>query len=283
MDLVGLQTFLAIVDTGSLVRASERLHAGQSTITARLQRLEEELGRPLFSRTRSGVKLTTAGMKFRQYALAITDLWQVARQETALPEGVETVVNLGCEYDLWPIAGKPMMQQLRGCYPETAFSAWPAKQYELEQWLVSGMINAALSYQPISADNCSIHELATETLLRVSNRADTAAADDPGFIYVYAGGDMSQRHVAAYSDADLARVSFGSNAWALDYLLAEGGSVYLPQKTAEPYLESGQLHRVEEAPTQQRKIYLITSDRNEQEWHWLPGTLEFLRAELSGA
>ena len=46
MNLQSLATFLAIIETGSLVRAAERLNVTQSTVTARLKALEDHLGHP---------------------------------------------------------------------------------------------------------------------------------------------------------------------------------------------------------------------------------------------
>ncbi|MFT5112887.1 MAG: DNA-binding transcriptional LysR family regulator [Parasphingorhabdus sp.] len=69
-----LETFLAILETGSLAKASKRLYVGQSTVTTRLKRLEDELGQILFNRTKSGVTLTSSGHKFRRYAETMTDL-----------------------------------------------------------------------------------------------------------------------------------------------------------------------------------------------------------------
>ena len=54
MNDAALCTFIAIADTGSLVRASERLNVTQSTVTARLKTLEEELGQTLFTRGKAG-------------------------------------------------------------------------------------------------------------------------------------------------------------------------------------------------------------------------------------
>jgi DNA-binding transcriptional LysR family regulator len=47
MNLANLETFLKIVETGSLVRASEALNVTQSTVTARMKSLEDELGQTL--------------------------------------------------------------------------------------------------------------------------------------------------------------------------------------------------------------------------------------------
>ncbi len=61
-----LETFLKIVETGSLSGASRELFAAQSTISSRLKRLEKELGFLLIMREkgRKNVKLTLKGKEF---------------------------------------------------------------------------------------------------------------------------------------------------------------------------------------------------------------------------
>ncbi|MDH3604499.1 MAG: LysR family transcriptional regulator, partial [Candidatus Tectomicrobia bacterium] len=85
MNITALKTFLAIVETGNLVRAAEHLNVTQSTVTARVSNLEHDLGQRLFHRRKSGAELTTSGFKFQRYAQQMTDLWRQARQETSLP------------------------------------------------------------------------------------------------------------------------------------------------------------------------------------------------------
>ncbi len=269
MNLVTLQTFLSILETGSLARAAKRLHVSQSTVTARLQKLEEEIGQSLFHRHKSGVLLTASGLKFRRYAEAMTDLWQQARQETSMPEGIDAVCNLGSEFDLWPILGRHLLARIHREYPLTALSAWPGKHNELEQWLATGLIDAALAFQPISQDHLSSHELGSETLVLVSTRAGSPARSDPGYIYVDAGQDFGRRHAAAYTDAGIAKVSFGCSVWALEFLLDRGGSAYLPKSIAAPGLAAGKLHLIADTPVFTRHTYLICNDRVAQAWPWL--------------
>ena len=66
MNTITLETFVAIVETGSLVRASERLHVTQSTVTTRLNTLEQDLGQTLIHRQKSGAVMTLAGLKFKR-------------------------------------------------------------------------------------------------------------------------------------------------------------------------------------------------------------------------
>ena len=54
MDIDLARTFLEIVRTGSFVAAAERLHVTQTTITARVQNLEQQLDCRLFVRNRAG-------------------------------------------------------------------------------------------------------------------------------------------------------------------------------------------------------------------------------------
>ncbi len=63
MELYQLRGFAAIVESGHLTRAAERLHLSQPALSAQLKALEEELGVKLFERTPSGMVLTPAGKR----------------------------------------------------------------------------------------------------------------------------------------------------------------------------------------------------------------------------
>lgn len=71
MELRQLQTFGAIAELGSFVRAAEALEYAQSTITLHIQQLEAELGVALFERKGKRIRLTEAGRTFREEAAQI--------------------------------------------------------------------------------------------------------------------------------------------------------------------------------------------------------------------
>ena len=274
MYLAALETFLAIVESGSLVRASERLNVTQSTVTARLQGLESDLGQKLLLRQKSGVELTAAGFKFKRYAEAMTGLWRQARQETSLPDSISVVLNLGCQMDLWPGLGREIFNEIYRSHPTTALSVWPGEQVELDRWLGTGLVDAALTYKPETHEQQTIHELIPDQLVLYTTRPGSPMRFDPLYVFVEAGEGFARRHAAAYADADTAKVSYGSAVWALDHLLEHGGSAYLPQRLAEPQLAAGSLTRVADAPVFTRKVYLITNDAAAAAWSWLPELAE---------
>jgi LysR family transcriptional regulator, transcriptional activator of nhaA len=63
-----LRYFWVIAHEGSLVRAAERLHLSQSALSVQLQKLEQQIGHPLFERIGKRLSLTEAGRIALDYA-----------------------------------------------------------------------------------------------------------------------------------------------------------------------------------------------------------------------
>ena len=271
MNIVSLQTFVSIVETGSLVRASEQLHVTQSTVTSRLHTLEQELGATLLHRQKSGVTLTASGTKLLGYAEIMIGLWRQARQETAQPEGTESVCNFGCDPDLWPALGKQIFDDVNGGNPRMALSVWPGDQAELYRKLSAGLLDVALTYRLAAPGNQTVYRLPPDDLVLYATEPDRPIRFDPGYIYVDLGAEFLTKHALAFSDAGTARVTFGSAIWALNYMLEKGGTAYLPRRLAWPHLQAGRLFEMLDAPAFTRNIFLIVNPNAASRWAWMPG------------
>ncbi|MGA0122659.1 MAG: LysR family transcriptional regulator [Gaiellales bacterium] len=68
MDAGQLEAFVRVARAGRLGPVAAELFLTQPALTARLQRLEREVGGALFSRSRRGMRLTPAGRAFLPYA-----------------------------------------------------------------------------------------------------------------------------------------------------------------------------------------------------------------------
>lgn len=277
MNLSELRTFLTIVETGSLVRASERLHVTQSTVTARLKSLEEELGQILINRQKSGATLTAAGQRLHRYASTISDLWRQARQETALPDAMSATCNMACHPDLWPGLGQVMFDHIRESLPQVALSVWQGGEQDMAGWLSGGLADVAFSYWPTVGAGQKAIELAVDELILVSTKADGPVRFDPGYVYVEAGDAFGRDHAVAYADAGTARLSFGTAELGLAHLLAHGGSAYLPRRVAARELEAGRLYWLEDGPVFERRSYLVVNESAVASWPWFEGCLEVVR------
>jgi DNA-binding transcriptional LysR family regulator len=74
-----LRSFVAVAESGGFTKAAKLLNSTQSTVSAQIQRLEDEAGRSLFVRSTRSVQLTSAGETLLGYARTILRLNEDAR------------------------------------------------------------------------------------------------------------------------------------------------------------------------------------------------------------
>lgn len=95
MNIRQLETFLAIVECGSFAAAAEKLNATTSTISARVQELEESLGVILFDRSQRKVRLTPKGRELCRYAERATSALADIKEFIANGEALSGLLRLG--------------------------------------------------------------------------------------------------------------------------------------------------------------------------------------------
>ena len=283
MNLVNLQTFLKIVETGTLVRASVALNVTQSTVTARLKQLEEELGQPLLLRHKSGVALTNPGHKLKTYAEVMMGLWRQIRLDVSLPKEIDGICNLGCEPDLWGSLGREVTGQILDLQMRTLLSIVPGDAVALNRMLATRTIEAAISYTALAGNGRTVRKVAKENLVLYSNRRETSPRADPLYIFVDLGEKFRTAHTAAYSDAGVAKSSYGSPVWAIDHILRYGGSAYLPEHLAEPYYQRGDFYRVPDTPIFERDIYFVMLSDESDVWQRISPLIDALQAAIEKA
>jgi DNA-binding transcriptional LysR family regulator len=76
-----LTAFVEIARQGAVSRAAETLFVSQPALTARIQRLEADVGSPLFVRTARGMRLTEAGHAFLPHAVRALDVIAEGRRQ----------------------------------------------------------------------------------------------------------------------------------------------------------------------------------------------------------
>jgi DNA-binding transcriptional LysR family regulator len=279
MNLSELRTFLTIVETGSLVRASHILNVTQSTVTARLKSLEDEIGQTLIIRNKSGATMTAAGVRLHRYADTISELWQQAKQETALPDGMSGICNIACEYDLWSGLGQRLFETLQTDQPQIAVSVWLGSAADVSGWLTEGKSDIALTYRSSVSQRQGQIELEPDALVLVSTPKGNQQRTDPNYIYVEAGESFGRAHAAAFADTITTRISFGSATLGLEHLLNVGGSAYLPHRMARDALQNQHLFLHPEPIGFQRQVYLTYNQSARATWGWFDAATQALSAQ----
>ena len=76
-----MQTFVRIVEAGSLSAAAQQLGTSQPTVSRRLQQLERLLGLRLLQRSTHAMKLTQEGERCLRHAQGLLEQWQAAEAD----------------------------------------------------------------------------------------------------------------------------------------------------------------------------------------------------------
>ncbi len=142
-DFTDLETFLAVIETGSFHLASEKLGLSQSSVTRRIQKLEQALDLVLFVRTTREVKPTLAAKRLRVRAEAILNetlettralhdesvAFQYQRARTITIATIPTV-----------IAGiiAPAIEAIRALQPDTRFRILDLSANDVAEAVVQG-------------------------------------------------------------------------------------------------------------------------------------------------
>ena len=86
MELSDLEVFRAVAQEGGISRAATKLHRVPSNVTARIQKLETELGTSLFIRDKNRLKISSSGSQLLDYADQIIALATEAKAAMSATE-----------------------------------------------------------------------------------------------------------------------------------------------------------------------------------------------------
>jgi DNA-binding transcriptional LysR family regulator len=256
VDIELARTFLAIVSAGSFIRAAERLHVSQTTVSARVRTLEDQLRRPLFVRSKAGASLTPAGEQFLRHAPALVQLWERARHQVAVPEGKRAVLAIGCELSLWDPLLLHWLLWMRRSVPDVALRAQVGAPERLVEQVAEGIVDIGVVYAPRYRAGLRVELLAEERLVMVR----TPGAEGSDYVQVEWGPEfaLQQAKIAAGQGDPALVVDLGP--LGLDYILKAGGAGYFRHGAVRPHLDSGRLQRVAGAPDYPYPAYAVFSE-----------------------
>ena len=99
LDLATLRTLVAIVETGGMTRAAQRLHLTQSAVSMQVRRIEESLGVAVLERGGRSVRPTAEGERLVAYARQMLTLNDEAWDRLTTPR-FEGTLAIGVPHDL---------------------------------------------------------------------------------------------------------------------------------------------------------------------------------------
>jgi len=125
-----LRSFLAIVDTGSMMRATDHVFLSPSALSLQMKRLEEIARRQLFQRNGRSLMLTPAGRELASVARKMLELNDAA-VGSLLGETLSGMVQLGMVQDFAETLLPEILRNFSELHPQTQLRLHVAGSQEL--------------------------------------------------------------------------------------------------------------------------------------------------------
>jgi DNA-binding transcriptional LysR family regulator len=153
-DLKTLRYFTVLSETLSFTSAAAKLRMSQPALSVAMQRIEEQMGVPLLSRTNRSVLLTPAGKAYARGAREVLALVeQVERSVQAIAAGGDGVCRIGfvqsASFDVLPELLAALQRQL----PGIRFQVAAMTSYDQMNRLDEGELDLGLVRQSIHSSN----------------------------------------------------------------------------------------------------------------------------------
>ncbi|MEM6898165.1 MAG: LysR family transcriptional regulator [Pseudomonadota bacterium] len=255
MDIVQAKTFLAIIEGGNFVEASKRVFVTQSTVSARIKALEDQLGKSLFNRSKSGCELTPAGHQFYRFARSLVRVWEEAKHQVAVPEGYEDTLIIGGQYSLWNRFLLQWVPAFEASHPTIALRCEIGMPRRLMREMNEGVMDLAIIYRPENRPGLIVEELLEDRLVLVTT--DISIPLEDHYIFTDWGDAFRAMHAETYPEIHNPGLTLDLGALGVNMLIQKGGAAYFPERVVQTHIEEGLLFIVEEALDFQYPAYVV--------------------------
>jgi DNA-binding transcriptional LysR family regulator len=143
MEIRHLITFKTIVDVGGYTRAADFLGYAQSTVTAHIQAIEQEMGQPLFNRLGKKMVLTEVGKHLLPYANEMVDLFEKAKQMPSADHEPSGNLVIGAPESLTVYRLPSVLHEYKQKYPKVKITLKSSTCWQIRDELRHGKMDIA--------------------------------------------------------------------------------------------------------------------------------------------
>ena len=162
MTLLSYQVFMAVADQGSFQKAAQTLQLTPSAVSHAVAAMEEELGSPLFVRSKRGVSLTNYGKELFPYIKNVLNSDEYLQQAVAQFNGLQKgSVRLGT-FNSACVEWMPgLLKDFQQEYPNVRVEIYQGSYHDVKRWLKDGIVDLGflsslsvgdLNYEPVYED-----------------------------------------------------------------------------------------------------------------------------------
>ncbi|WP_417377167.1 LysR family transcriptional regulator [Gimesia maris] len=166
MEVDQLRYFLRVAERGNFTRAAEELMISQPALSRSIQKLEEELGQPVFERKTRSVALTEAGKLLQSRAQQVLTLLADTKAEIS-DDGQSGQIRVGAIPTIAPFFLPDLLRQFSAEFPKASLIVQEDTTDHLLKRCTQGEIDLAIIALPVPAKYLEVEELFEEELFLV--------------------------------------------------------------------------------------------------------------------
>ncbi|MEW4486453.1 LysR family transcriptional regulator [Thalassoglobus sp. JC818] len=166
MELDQLRYFLKVAERGNFTRAAEDLMISQPALSRSIQKLEEELGQPVFERKTRSVSLTDAGTLLQARAQQVLSILEDTKAEIT-DDRESGRIRIGAIPTIAPFFLPDILRQFSAEFPKANVIVQENTTDNLIKSCTQGEVDLAILALPIPAKYLEVEELFDEELFLV--------------------------------------------------------------------------------------------------------------------
>lgn len=253
MQMNAIDTFLAIEARGSFHAAAEALNVTQTTVSARIRVLEDELSMSLFERGPGGTQLTAAGRQFRPYAEQMQRTWAFVKTGAATRLDDRISLRLGAQLSMWDgllVDLAIWLEEQKGKLP---FTLNYDHALNMGEAVTQHLLDLAVVTEAPHGTRLQVQELPPEELVLVCDQSCSLShvqdlRSAPLFINLDFGRQYDRQLQQVIPKDSQQHIVLGNVGMALRYLHKRGGMGYFPRAMVGDALREGRLQQIADAP-----------------------------------
>jgi LysR family hydrogen peroxide-inducible transcriptional activator len=145
MELHQLRYFMAVAEERSFTRAADKVRVAQPSLSQQIQKLEQELGCPLFDRMSRGAVLTERGVEFLPFVRrALRELRDGQHAVSTRGDARGGTVSVGLLPTLAPFLLQHCVEELRSTHPQVLLQIRESFTHHLVQAVEEGDLDLAI-------------------------------------------------------------------------------------------------------------------------------------------
>jgi len=267
MDTELIKTFIEVKNSRHFGKAAENLYLTQAAVSSRIRQLEQYFGVSLFQRTRNNIQLTTAGERLVTHAENILNTLRMAKQDVALAAEQIAQISIAGTPNTWDAYIHDAISKIYISLPDVSIVAEILSREQLTRQLLERTLDVAILFDPPKVEELKIESLHMFKLVPVTTFEQVVeqASDIKRYIMIDWGTSFSAWHATQIKDISTLAIRTSTARIALDLMLQCGGTAYLPDMLAQPFIDAGKLFKINSLPLFEREIFSAFHRENENE------------------